>query len=172
MSLLFSCRFLGQITLIINCPRITTWEGGAGKGDSSKQAWNISFPWSIHCDWQTDHFDLKNVYRHLAWKEFTYKNVKQQQHQNMSIITNDYIFCLVAAISLFFFREFFSVSNWRNRKNINKNRVLPEISPIILRPQFLVTEGDTLKVTLSKLSKLPVSNYFLIYVEVQFYSWF
>ena len=35
---------------------------------------------------------------------------------------------------------------------------------------FLFTEGDTLKITLSKLSKLPVSNYFLVSVEVQFYS--
>ena len=73
---------------------------------------------------------------------------------------------------LFFFVNFFQFRTDETEKNINKNRLLPEISPIILWPQFLVTEGDTLKVTLSKLSKLPVSNYFLIYVEVQFYSWF
>ena len=58
------------------------------------------------------------------------------------------------------------------KKKINKNRVLPEISPIILWPQFFVYGIKvTLRVTLSKRSKLPVSKYFLIYVVVQFYPW-
>ena len=147
------------------------WEGGAGKGDASKQAWNVLYPWSIHCVWQTDHFDLKNVYRHLAWKESTYKNVKQQQQQNMSITKNDYIFRLFAATSLFFFVNFFSFSN-RRKKKLIKTEYYLKLVQLFFGHNILVTEGDTLKVTLSKLSKLPVSNYFLIYVAVQFYSWF
>ena len=148
------------------------WEGGAGKWDASKQAWNISYPWSIHCVWQADHFDLKNVYRHPAWKESTYKNVKQQQQQqNMSIIKNDYIFRLFAAISLYFFSVIFFHFRTDEKKLIKTEYYL-KLVQLFFGHNFLFTKGDTLKVTLSKLSKLPVSNYFLIYVEVQFYSWF
>ena len=52
---------------------------------------------------------------------------------------------LLLFLFFFFFVNFFQFRTDETEKNINKNRVLPEISPIILWPQFLVTEGDTLK---------------------------
>ena len=88
----------------------------------------------------------------------------------MSIIKNDYIFRLFAAISLFFFRDFFSFRT--DEKKLIKTEYYLKLVQLFFGHNFLFTKGDTLKVTLSKLSKLPVSNYFLIYVEVQFYSWF
>ena len=72
--------------------------------------------------------------------------------------------CLLLFFS-FSFVKFFSFKMMK--KKINKNRLLPEISPIILC--FLKV---TLRLTLSKPSKLLVSEYFLIYVVVQFYPWF
>ena len=89
----------------------------------------------------------------------------------MSITKNDYIFRLFAATSLFFFVNFFSFSN-RRKKKLIKTEYYLKLVQLFFGHNILVTEGDTLKVTLSKLSKLPVSNYFLIYVAVQFYSWF
>ena len=77
--------------------------------------------------------------------------------------------CLL--LFLFFFREIFQFQN-DEKKKMNKNRVPPEISPIILWPQFFCFLKVTLRVTLSKRSKLPVSEYFLTYVVVQFYPWF
>ena len=87
----------------------------------------------------------------------------------MSIIKNDYIFRLFADISLFFFVNFFIFE--LTIKKIKTEYYL-KLVQLFFGHNFLFTEGDTLKVTLSKLSKLPVSNHFLIYVEVQFYSWF
>ena len=81
----------------------------------------------------------------------------------MSIIKNDYIFRLFAAISLFFFVIFFFIFELTKKLKLVQ---------LFFGHNFLFTEGDTLKVTLSKLSKLSVSNYFLIHDEVQFYSWF
>ena len=125
-----------------------------------------SYVWSIHCVWQTDHFDLENVYRHLAWKESTYKNVKQQQQPNMSIIKNDYIFCLFAAISLFLFCFvfcfcfcFFFWTDENKQKNKIRTDYYLKLVQVFFGHFFLFTEGDTLKVTLWKFSKLPVSNH-------------
>ena len=126
------------------------WERGARKWEASKKDGNISYLWSIHCVWQTDHFDLKNVYQHLAWKESTYKNAKQQQQQNMSIIKNDYIFRLFAATSLLFFFIF-----ERTKKKLIKAENNLKLVQLFFGHNFLLTEGDSLKVTLSKLS---VSN--------------
>ena len=76
--------------------------------------------------------------------------------------------CLLIFL-FFFFREFFHFRT--DDKKIKKEYYL-KLVQLFFGHNFLFTEGDTLKVTLSKLSKLPVSNHFLIYVEVQFYSWF
>ena len=114
-------------------------------------------------------FRLEERLPTLAWKESTYKKVKQQQLQNVSIIKNDYIFRLFAAISLssFFFSWTFFIFELTKKK---KNKNYLKLVQLFFGHNFLFTEGDTLKVTLSKLSKLSVSNYFLIHVEVQFYS--
>ena len=79
--------------------------------------------------------------------------------------------CLLLFLFLFFFffRELFSFSNWRKKIKIKTEYYL-KLVQLFFGHNFLFTEGDTLKVTLSKLSKLSVSNYFLIHVEVQFYS--
>ena len=147
------------------------WEGGCGERRRIKTSFK-HFITMIDSLRLTDRlFRLEERLPTLAWKESTYKKVKQQQLQNMSIIKNDYIFRLFAAISLSFF--FFSWTFFifeLTKKNKNKNRVLPEISSIILWPQFFVYGRWHSKVTLSKLSKFSVSNYFLIHVEVQFYS--
>ena len=76
--------------------------------------------------------------------------------------------CLLLFL-FFFFRESF---HFRTDDKKIKTEYYLKLVQLFFGHNFLFTEGDTLKVTLSKLSKLPVSNHFLIYVEVQFYSWF
>ena len=74
--------------------------------------------------------------------------------------------CLLLFFS-FSFVKFFSFKMMKKKKKKKKTDIPPEISPIILC--FLKV---TLRLTLSKPSKLLVSKYFLIYVVVQFYPWF
>ena len=61
------------------------------------------------------------------------KTIKKKKHINKMIT---FFVCLLLFFS-FSFVKFFSFKMTKKKKN-NKNRVLPEISPIILWPQFFV----------------------------------